>query len=101
MKHIKLFEDLQNIPEVGDYVIANSKYTDEDSQNFFLNNIGKVIRNREIDELKRFVEVEYNNVPKNILVDNNNWLFLLDEILYWSKDKNELETLLASKKYNL
>jgi hypothetical protein len=39
MKHIKLFEELNNsVIKVGDYVIANSTYVDEkETQNFFLN----------------------------------------------------------------
>lgn len=102
MKHIKLFEELNNsVIKVGDYVIVNSTYVDEEEiQNFFLNTIGKIILVE-----GGYIEVKYKYIPNYIPVDGspagNSWIFQLEEILYWSEDKKDLESIIAGNKYNL
>jgi hypothetical protein len=37
MMHIKLFEEIGNTPEVGDYVICNSEYAEKKNSKIFFN----------------------------------------------------------------
>ena len=74
------------------------------------NNIGKCISsnlneyNHDEDEYR----IQYKYVPdeliKNFSADNkttNTRLMYSYEIIYWSKNKDELEEILLTKKYNL
>jgi len=94
----KLFE---NNNKLYSFIIANSDYTYEDFKNFFINNIGEIIV---FDENANLYLAQYLNMP-NILIRKNHdsdcWWFRPDEILYESKNKEDLEIILNSKKYNL
>lgn len=105
----KIFEEL-NIgrPKLGDYVICGHMelYSTKPALvNFIENNIGILIKEVRTDSLKGF-RVQYFNVPSNII---NNFgpgpskirYFSTDDIIYWSENKEELEEILATKKYNL
>ena len=120
MKHIKLFEELnQNVPHIGYYAIANSNDADEETQNFFLTHIGKIssIFHDKID-------IEYVDVPEDLSYgsnwDDNCYMFKYlsepnhkhsrntpslqnsnSEVLYWSKNREDLEDILTANKYNL
>ena len=101
MGHIKLFEELANgyltkdDVEFGDYVIANSEYADKKIQKSSLTHIAKVIYTDEDS-----IEVEYGD----FCIDGisvHTWVFTYDEILHWSKNREDLEEILAGNKYNL
>ena len=96
----KLYEEInQNEPEEGDYVIC-SEY-EKDIKDFIENNVGQYVH-YEVGARYPY-DIEYN-IPDNIIkiyFENNCRRFSFDEIKYWSKDKDELESFLAAKKYNL
>ena len=111
MKYLKRFEDINiDEPKVGDYVITfdncdyGSKYNDY--LDFVNNSIGKLytIKNEYSDNYR----VIFYNVPESIVqwfttnhYDEKYLVVDREEILYWSKNKEELEHILAAKKYNL
>lgn len=102
MKHLKKFEKLHNL-EAGDYVICyEESRLGTDIGNFINNNIGKYLY-YEKDNTYHY-GVKYENIPielrSGFTVNNIRW-FDEREILYYSKDKKELELKLQSLKYNL
>lgn len=120
MNHIKLFEEL-NIgePQIDDYVICKDLDVDNsgDYLNFFLlNNIGKFIRlsnNYDVNvtslpEKYKYM-IQYDNVPCEFEEDfhfgeprnNDCRIMKREEILFWSKDKKDLESIITANKYNL
>jgi len=117
MRYIKNYEKL-NIkkPKVGDYVLLNikKKYNNDiynlcsDYEN---NHIGIVI-----DVHKDGYNIKYYNVPDNIkkalfhtinisYYDPDDYYYdiniSIDDIGYWSKNKKELEMILATNKFNI
>jgi len=105
MKHLKTFETLnQNEPQIGDYVICQELNAIEEINLFLGNNIGKIVF---VGERKMFFCVQYTNIPRNIsdrfgygsITNARN--MRRDEIKYWSDNKENLETLLSTNKYNL
>jgi len=109
MKHIKEFENLNNTkPEIGDYVLC--KENDFSMSNFLDCNIGKILEFVKKDNgIDSMYIIEYSNVPRNLryrfFPPNNNYNYLrfshIDNIEYWSKNKEDLEPILQAKKYNL
>jgi hypothetical protein len=99
---IKIFEEYNNKPEVGDYVLINYKIKyDKDFESFINNNIGKLF---EVDFKFNEIEVEYENVPENIKkiwFYNNTVVFNISDIVEYGKTIEELELKLAINKYNL
>lgn len=124
MKYIKEFESTsslfwkKNEPKKGDYIIFKdysvisthtrnvfSHLTPKSFTEFIENNIGKIITNKSENDN---YDVVYYNVPKNIEI----WFNILNDhvksatiniknIIYWSENKEELELILKSMKYNL
>ena len=114
MKHIKTFENHIDRPEVGDYVICEvtDDYTDEQFKidDFLNNNIGILvkIRTNEYDvQFEKSMEYSDWNDLSRSFQDNleegyeNIASFYVDEIIFWSKDKEDLLDKLREKKYNL
>ena len=128
MKYIKTFEQKKhketlNIgkPKVGNYIIYkdSKKSTCEVDilfDEFVANNIGKIYKKRKFASNLTTGEgsgylVEYDNIPKKIKdyfhteTDNFNEPLIReakkDEIIYWSKNKEDIEMILAAKKYNI
>ena len=99
---IKIFEDYNNKPEVGDYVLINYKVKyDKDFESFINNNIGLL---SVVDFKNNEIEVEYENVPekiKKIWFYNNNVVFNISDIVEYGKTIEELEIKLKINKYNL
>lgn len=99
MKHIKLYDHNINKPEKGDYVICDA--TNFDSLKSIIDsNIGVISdinNNRQRNGYN--IDVDYINVLEQRGCFTVN--MMLNEILYWSKDKKELEEILVAKKYNL
>ena len=112
MKYIKNFEKINiNKPEIGDYVIAIDEDTHTDVKNFINNNIGKIVN---IKNHKRFgvlYHTKYTNVDDDIeewFTKENNLdkkcgirCFYLHEIIAFSKNIEDLDTILNANKYNL
>ena len=108
----KLYEAInQGEPEVGDYVIANSKDAHSDNvKKVFNTTIGQIksIHNRYgfLDSyvvlygVPTYSTSEMKDTDSHIVAVYK-WWFTPREIEYWSKNKSELEDLLLMKKYNL
>lgn len=96
----KLFENInEDEPEVGDYVLCEE---DEDTTfDFTKNKIGKYCMNSEDIDYPYYIE--YDNIPDNLQIffTDNCRLMMKNEIKYWSKDKNELEAILSTNKFNI
>jgi len=103
----KIYESINDgEPEIGDYVICDPDF--RNLFNFINNNIGQIINYPSTTD--KYV-IKYENVPESIysFFDVNISLsghtykryFQRDEIIYWSKNKEDLEHLIQSKKYNL
>ena len=131
MKYIKKYEDLEEEPKVGDYVICDEnvaglvKYS-ELVDNFLLTNIGKILvshsrpkQNLTAPHIFSVTAVEwynyqyliqYENVPENIksFFDyeeedgfKNCRGMERFEIKYFSSSKEDLEILIDVKKYKI
>lgn len=106
MKHLKTFEKYkepsEKDPKIGDYVICND--TDEDLSYFLENNIGQIVDDISSDLATfRTYIVKYNKIPRKLskLCFNGKLTKWDHEILYHNKNKEKLEELLITKKYNL
>jgi len=128
MKHIKRFNENYLInnttePEIGDYVICSERddnYNDDEGlmklYEFLDNNVGKYLENKDkkydkygYGDFHEYI-VQYENVPQYLL-DNKMFITVYDnitvrpmsksEIIYWSKNKEKLEVLIATNKYNI
>ena len=97
--------------EIGDYVICSSynigDYKFDDFNKLVDNNIGQIIDIKNDKSIDNKYVVEYDNIPlslRNGYMDKNYKSairFLRSEILYSSKDKYELESVLLTKKFNI
>jgi len=109
----KIYEKLNvNEPEVGDYVICYNYETDDVlfRDKFTSNNIGKLM---EIQNLNHYNEIEYSYMVKyDFLPDELDWLnfkdlgkyvlsFYKNDIKYWSKNREDLEMILQTNKFNI
>ena len=109
----KLYEELNaGEPEVGDYVIIEKEYDDfedKNNVNFINSSIGYIWKSPG----KSTHIVKYNNIPDNTkqffqysdysdgLKIGNSIIVYNDDIKYWSKNKEDLEHVIQSKKYNI
>lgn len=99
MKFIKKFEEINTDfkkVEKGDYVIMRT--LEEGLLKFFSENIGTVemVMNNNLN-------VRYDFTPKGYeyeFADNTRW-FPISMLKFSSKNREDLESILASKKYNL
>lgn len=93
MKYLKTYEELNNsseYPEVGDYVIVDS---DRDVLKNRTHQIAKIIRINDNMMLTYRYEIRYDD-GEEIYIGANEFAFCSD-------DKDELEAVLQSNKYNL
>ena len=107
MKYLKFFENEQiskKLPNVGDYVLCDESFKTE-LNNFINNNIGKIIKIEHDSHITEYlVEYDLNLIPlgiKKYFIYNNRRLFIIDEITHHSDNKDDLELILLSKKYNI
>jgi len=113
----RVFENNKN-PEIGDWAIFNIDIDDMEyieCKEFILNNIGQIIKRGGKDDLPQFPDVKqynfdftvkFNNVPNNYpfgeyFNKNGEIGVYLDELLFYSSNKEEVEAYLNSLKYNL
>jgi len=102
MKYIKKFEMNENEPSVGDYVICHTYNTSE--SDFVNNRIGKLIKIDYENGVFPYY-ITYDNIPEILVNDKIGHDYMITfpsiSIKYWSKDKNELELILNSDKFNI
>jgi len=106
MKYLKTFESIDE-PKEGDYIIAklpNHLAYKDTAEIFCHNNIGQIIGIIYNNIDKPIYKVKYENVPAGLKISNlNNNIrgFFKKDFELWSKDKEELEAMIAAKKYNI
>jgi hypothetical protein len=107
MKYIKTYEDINKEPQVGDYVICDD-YFDKLTE-FEANNIGQITSiDDDVDNGAPY-NIKYNNIPYNIRTwffynDDHNYgirPMSIEEIIFFSSNKEEVERYLQANKYNL
>ncbi len=99
IKNFELFENLNNAPQIGDYIIVNDPYSYVNK--FTNNNIGRLIY---IETGVGYpYKVKYEGIPKSYkdYLQNNKRLYTRDEIIFFSKNIEDCKMYLQSKKYNL
>jgi len=114
MKHIKLYENYTNKDiHIGDYVIVNvDNLSYPNYKKFVNNNIGKVTNiHPSLGNCPGgFATIEYENIPQDIIyrfdtnnLEKNTTVIAIRDIIYFSKEKKDIDiqTIIASKKYNL
>lgn len=109
MKYIKRFENLGNEPKVGDWVIVNTDFGHDNLDKYLHVTPGKLIIISDNPDLPWPYGIEYdiNKMPMYIyeefvMVTDNTYISVgLDEIEYWAPNKEDLEIILKTKKYNL
>jgi len=109
MKYIETYENMSE-PEIGDWVICKDVNTfneDNDIIDFIDNNVGQIIKITKIVYLIKY-GINFNKVefePESFGFPSDDGLgvrrFQRSEIKHWSKDKENLEAILAANKYNL
>jgi len=123
--NFKIFEDLKNKPEIGDYIIINVPNSTiifainnlqnvqpniiKNFYNYVNNTIGTVAYYFDhFNKQKQKVEIFYDNIPNEIInyfdKGNDNKYSLLFESQYifaYSKTKKELKQIIKAKKYNI
>ena len=105
MKYIKTYEAIQD-PQLYDYVICNENTEIKELNDFVNSKIGQII-NIPYSEGITYL-IQYENVPESISPYLNHFMnrknvrkMFRAEIIYYSKDKEYLKTLLISNKYNI
>lgn len=110
MTHLKLYEEYENSiePEVGDYIFAKWKHAeDEHPANIFAtNNIGELIKIETDKYDETSFLVKYNNIPDELKLyksmnNDTSFRFKKEDLIKWTKNKEELETILQANKFNL
>ena len=103
MKHIKPYKNRKSKIKVGDYVICeSSSHNQIELKNFIDNSIGKIIKCP--FDTSFLYRIKYENIPPKLVgffdaVGDRG--FSVSQIVAHSKDKGELEDILAANKYNL
>ena len=112
MKHLKYFDNNNEEPQVGDYVIwEDSTRKVEDFQNFICNTIGQIVKiynDGDYDDDFPYV-IKYENIPYEILAafsyddypEKCTRIMCKEEIIHFSKNKEDLEIILKAKEYNI
>jgi hypothetical protein len=100
MKYIKTFESKNKTPEVGDYVICEDDFGNEIITNFISSTAGKIKKKLKGNLDSHTYLVYYENAP-NIGFRNSCREMTLKDIIHFSKNKEDLEAILAAKKYNM
>lgn len=90
--NFKIFEAIHELPKEGDYVIVKN--------NKFKNNIGYVTKTRYSRLPTMFrLDVKFDTNFEKV-VDNYSTIDI-EDVTYWSENKEELEVFINSNKYNL
>jgi len=114
MNHIEEFENI-NDPKIGDYVISDFKFYNQEWKNYIDNKIGVVKRVRADGlhqyiittyEIENYIFENWSKKEKKCIkkINGKNYIdmyFELSEIKYLSSNKKDLEAILLANKYNL
>jgi hypothetical protein len=105
MKYIKTYEELNTWPQIGDYIISDKQYHEIDD--FLTTHIGKIVHIEEDDDYPYYV-AQYSDVPTDFFDFFNHLqdypssrVFKRDEIIEYSKNKEDLKPYILINKYNL
>ncbi len=111
MKYIKTYENMNKLPEIGDYVLMKinlTEYEHKDEINNYINNtIGKIIN---IYPSTDDIRIKYDNIPNNIkswFRDHKNYknyysrILRIDKIVAIGKTPEEVILNRDINKYNL
>ena len=120
MKYIKKFENINELPNIGDYILIHSTAADVNVRNFVNNTIGVVVGINYSKPGKwghtseEQIVVKYENAPAEIqsyfrkpskITSNYKNEFLRnyypEQIVEYGKTKEEVELKIASNKYGL
>lgn len=95
MKYIKTFEDTQNEPRIGDYVLMRSETGNPNVEKFVNNTIGQLYQ----FDVAGGVIIKYKNSPYND--DGQKRMFHRSQIVAFSPSIDELKLKIRTIKYNL
>lgn len=115
MKHLKHYEEenINDEPQIGDFVICDANTGSYRLNNFIKNKIGVCIgphysgNKPELKEkLANRYKIKYDNVPDDIEKDyfpfpDKTRSFHKKDILFFSQNIEDLKTILSANKYNL
>ena len=94
MKYLKKYENIQLIPQKGDYVLMRSDCGDIQISNYISNHIGQI-------EIKEVGAVHVVHVKYNTKIFDSPRIFSVTQIIDFAKTKEELEIRLIANKYNI
>ena len=123
MKHLKTYE-FKKEPKIGDYVIVYEKRGEIEVNDFYKNNIGRIVNlnNNEYSDVAAYFDLDKEwdywikfDIPKSLfgevnhlkVEDYSNYFikgvrpFDRKEIIYYSPNKEDLEVYIDANKYNL
>jgi len=100
----KIFENVSSIPKVGDYILMNLDIFSKTRQTW-INALSSIAQIVEVQD-DFFYRIKFDIIEGNPEFENGFdkegcRTFHLSYLKYWSEDKDELEALVSSKKYNL
>jgi len=101
----KIFENINTLPKMGDYVIINDSLYIKELKSFFSSNIGRIV-NKYTNNNEELYVVKFDNIPTDIKEHyfgrfSNTKDFSISKFKCWTKEKEELEVIVNSNKYNL
>jgi len=105
MKYLKTYEDTQEKPQVGDYVLCKN-YIVGDIEDRIASEIG-IIKNYESEYDSYTIKYDPKKPPSkdSIRRGTNLYYYRRDvktySIIMWAKNKEDIEAYIQSKKYNL
>lgn len=110
MKYLKKFnENIENDIKIGEYVICEDKFNNnEQLKSFIRNNIGQFVSD-EPEEYDFDIQfpyiIKYKNIPDEINIEeffvNNKIAMIRDEIIHHSPNEKDLQIYIDINKYNL
>ena len=105
MKHIKKFEQINNKPEIGDYVLCKAPNSALNPYliDYLNSNFGQIVDEFTTNTMGINYYVEYENIPEELKPKflKSKRIYREDSIIEYAKTKEELEVKLSAKKYNL
>jgi len=108
MKYIKKIEKqakTEELERIGNYVITNPIHCNQSEKIFFNNTIGKIVGvsvDHVGNENSFKIEYNYEDIPMKVILNRDNTYYVKNyEIILEFKNKDELEVVIAAKKFNI
>jgi hypothetical protein len=102
------FNKYNDVPKVGYHVIVHeplNRTYDNKFVNFLNNNIGRIIEIIEYYDSETCYMITFDNIPPEFdyafPFDTKTRAYHSKDIIIWSKNREEVETYITSKKYNI